>query len=221
MKRLLAGLLALCLLLGGCSVEQRHPLSKIEEEQLLQNAEWLTIQLGWALNYSSDTPSLSTDSHISFLQTERFVFSGKDYLTEEGYLYPNAFYETKDEDGFSTYHFPQPELQAILWEVLGIDIPDGWDTLYVPEDKEYLQYFTVEYGPGGAELSEIKSELGEGIITVSYSIQPRIEEDQSILAGRYQNQFRICTQSDRRPYLRLETVKFIENPLCGTEKRVH
>ena len=96
MKRLLAGLLALCLLLGGCSVEQRHPLSKIEEEQLLQNAEWLTIQLGWALNYSSDTPSLSTDSHISFLQTERFVFSGKDYLTEEGYLYPNSFYETND-----------------------------------------------------------------------------------------------------------------------------
>lgn len=232
-KRLLTGFLAMCLLLGGCSADRESSVSSgIEEtalsseldeskemkeptddktiQQLLQNAEWLTVQLSYALNYSSDTPSFSADPFACFLQTERFIFSGKDYLDEEGYLYPNAFYETKDEDGFSSYHFPREEVQLILWEVLGIDIPDGWNTIFVSEDDEYLQYFTVEYGPGGVEISEIKSELKEGIITVSYTVRPRIKEDQSILVGRYQNQFRICAQLDGREYLRLETVKFIE-----------
>ena len=227
-KRLLAGFLAMSLLLSGCSADRNlgteetalsSGLDESQEivdstddkttQQLLQNAEWLTVQLSHALNYSSDTPSLSTDPFAGFLQTERFVFSGKDYLDEEGYLYPNAFYETKDEDGFSTYHFPRQELQLILWEILGIDIPDGWNTIYVPEDDEYLQYFTVESGPGGIEISEIKSELEGESITVSYEIQPRIEGDQSILVGCYQNRFQICSQPGEGEYLRLETVKFI------------
>ena len=229
-KRLLAGVLALCLLLGGCSADRENSVSSgIEEaalssdldeskepiddktiQQLLQNAEWLTVQLSDALMYSSDPPSLSEDPFACFLQTERFIYSGEDYLDEEGYLYPNAFYETKDEDGFSIYHFPREEVQSILGEVLGMDIPDGWNTIYSSEDDEYIQYFTVEYGPGGVEISEIQSELEGKNIVVSYTVQPRIEGDQSILVGRYQNQFRICTQTDGRQYLRLETVKLIE-----------
>ena len=78
-KRLLTGFLAMCLLLGGCSADRESSVSSgIEEavlssdldeskevkeptddktiQQLLQNAEWLTVQLSYALNYSSDTP---------------------------------------------------------------------------------------------------------------------------------------------------------------------
>ena len=229
-KRLLAGVLALGLLLGGCSADRESSVSSgIEEtalssdldeskepiddktiQQLLQNSKWLTIQLSDALMYSSDPPSLSEDPFACFLQTERFIYSGEDYLAEKEYLYPHVFYETKDEDGFSSYHFPRQEVQSILWEVLGKDIPDGWNTIYSSEDDEYIQYFTVEYGPGGVEISEIQSELEGKNIVVSYTVQPRIEGDQSILVGRYQNQFRICTQTDGRQYLRLETVKLIE-----------
>ena len=92
-KRLLAGVLALGLLLGGCSADRESSVSSgIEEaalssdldeskepaddktiQQLLQNAEWLTVQLSYAFNYSSDKPSLSADPFACFLLTERFI----------------------------------------------------------------------------------------------------------------------------------------------------
>ena len=123
-KRLLAGVLAMCLLLGGCSADRESSVSSgIEEaalssdldeskepaddktiQQLLQNSKWLTIQLSDALMYSSDPPSLSEDPFACFLQTERFIYSGEDYLAEKEYLYPHVFYETKDMCGEEGTH---------------------------------------------------------------------------------------------------------------------